>query len=325
MTAEAFCLGSTLIYWDSVILALAALAGLAAAMAFYAGRGGRFGLCLTAPLGLILALLLSRSLYWYCHQEQFAGLASALGSFRGGGYCLIGVTAGFTLAALLTRLTGLEKDLGFLLDCLAPGLALGLALVRLSALFNNSCRGKVLITEARLMRLPFAWPTLTASGAGEYRFAAFFAEALFFALCCLALGLLFFRLYGREGRGGGRVFLVYLLLYSGAEMVIDSVRYDASFFHINGFVSVAQILSAFCVLGVLIAWTRRAVRAGRPRRRIWIAWGLWLLGLAGGGVFEYLVQRHGDWQLRCYAGMSLCVALLLGAVLSLMPRRQGVR
>ena len=87
----------------------------------------------------------------------------------------------------------------------------------------------------------------------------------------------------------------------------------------------AQILGAVCVLGVLIAWTRRAVRDGRGRKSLWAAWALWFLGLAGGGVLEYLVQRHGDWQLGCYGGMSLCVALMLAAVLSLFPRHQPAR
>jgi len=41
---------------------------------------------------------------------------------------------------------------------------------------------------------------------------------------------------------------------------------------------------------------------------------LWLVALGCGGFTEYLVQRHGDWYLRCYGAMALCCIILIAVV-----------
>ncbi len=329
MSSAALCLGTRIIYWDSILIALAALVCLFTLYAAYAPNGKRPAvLLLYAPLALALSFGVSRLMYWYCHQEQFSGLASAFAQPSTGSYCLAGIVIGFALAALLLGLVRLE-DCGLLLDSSAPALAIGLSVLRLSSLFNNSCRGKSLITEARFQRLPFSFPSVTASGAAEYRFASFFAEALAFLLAFLLLLWLHGRFYARraprKSRGlmpvvRGDLFLFFLLFYSAAEMVVDSTRYDATFFHFNAFISVAQMLSAAAILAVLIVFSVRSVRRSGVRVCHAVSWLLWLLGLGGVGVCEYLVQRHGDWALTCYALMSLACVVMVAAV-SLLRRR----
>lgn len=336
MTSAAFCLGSRILYWDSILIALAALCCLLALYAAYMANGGRApALLVFSPLALLLSGLIARTMYWYCHQEQFSGLLSAFSGRAFGGYCLSGVVFGFVLAALLLRLTRLEPDTGLLLDSCAPALALGLTVLRLSSLFNGSCRGKAFITDPRFQRLPFAVPSLSASGTAEYRFAAFFAEGLLFLLAFLLLLRLHLRFYGKRARGArrrlmpvvrGDLFLFFLLFYGAAELVIDSTRYDAAYFHFNAFISVAQILSGAALLGVLIAFSVRSVRRSGLRLHHWLCWLLWLAGLAVAGVCEYLVQRHGDWQLLCYSLMSLGSLAMIAAAALLrrrLPRRRG--
>lgn len=329
MSSAALCLGTRIIYWDSILISLAALVCLFVLYAAYAPNGRHPAvLLLYSPLALALAFAVSRLMYWYCHQEQFSGLLSAFAMASNGSYCLAGIVIGFALAALLLGLIRLE-DSGLLLDSCAPALALGLTVLRLSSLFNNSCRGKALITEARFQRLPFAFPSVTASGAAEYRFAAFFAEALAFLLAFLLLLWLHSRFYGKHTRRRSRslmpavrgdLFLFFLLFYSAAELVVDSTRNDATFFHFNAFVSVAQMLGAVAILAVLIVFSVRSVR--RSGVRIWhvLCWLLWLLGLGGVAACEYLVQRHGDWQLKCYALMSLACLVMVAAA-SMLRRR----
>ncbi len=307
MREVAFCFGRVTLYWDTLLIALACAAGFLALWGAYGANGGKKRAFWTlVPLGLVLSLAVARTIFWYCHSEQFSSLAAALVPGSSGGFCLSGVVIGFVLAALLLRLAGLEKDTALLLDCASPALALCLALVRLSSLFSGGCRGKVPITDPRFCRLPFA---AAAPGGGEYRFASFFVGALLFLVLFAVLTLLFVRRWGRRGD----VFLAFLVLCSAVELVIDSTRNDASYFTFNAFISVAQILGAAAMLGVLVVFSRRSIRSGGPKLHRVLCWVAWFLGAAIAGVSEYLVQRHGNWQLGCYTLMSLGALILVFA------------
>ena len=307
MREVAFCFGRVTLYWDTLLIALACAAGFLALWGTYGANGGKKrAFWLLVPLGLVLSLAVARTIFWYCHSEQFSSLAAALVPGSSGGFCLSGVVIGFVLAALLLRLAGLEKDTALLLDCASPALALCLALVRLSSLFSGGCRGKVPITDPRFCRLPFA---AAAPGGGEYRFASFFVGALLFLMLFAVLTLLFVRRWGRRGD----VFLAFLVLYSAVELVIDSTRNDASYFTFNAFISVAQILGAAAMLGVLVVFSRRSIRSGGPKLHRVLCWVAWFLGAAIAGVSEYLVQRHGNWQLGCYTLMTIGALILVFA------------
>ena len=307
MREVAFCFGRVTLYWDTLLIALACAAGFLALWGAYGANGGKKRAFWTlVPLGLVLSLAVARTIFWYCHSEQFSSLAAALVPGSSGGFCLSGVVIGFVLAALLLRLAGLEKDTALLLDCASPALALCLALVRLSSLFSGGCRGKVPITDPRFCRLPFA---AAAPGGGEYRFASFFVGALLFLVLFAVLTLLFVRRWGRRGD----VFLAFLVLCSAVELVIDSTRNDASYFTFNAFISVAQILGAAAMLGVLVVFSRRSIRSGGPKLHRVLCWVAWFLGAAIAGVSEYLVQRHGNWQLGCYTLMTIGALILVFA------------
>jgi len=305
MREVAFCFGRTMLYWDTVLVVLAAVACFLAIWAAYGANGGRrAAFAVFVPLGAALALAVSRLMFWYCHSEQFALLAAAFVPGASGSFCLSGVVIGFVLAALALRLLRLERDTALLLDCVSPGLALGLALLRLSSLFNATCRGKVPITDPRFCRLPFA---AAAPGTAEYRFAAFFVGALLFLLVFAVVTLLFLRRWGKRGD----VFLAFAVLYSAVELVVDSTRHDASYFTFNAFISVAQILGAAAMLGVLVVFSHRAIRSRGPKLHRALCWIAWFLGAGIAGVSEYLVQRHGNWQLGCYTLMSLGALILV--------------
>ena len=147
----------------------------------------------------------------------------------------------------------------------------------------------------------------------EYRFASFFVE--FLLLLLLALFLLRFYLRHRRdpmkhGPAQGNVALVFLLFFSAIELVLDSTRYDSSFLRSNGFVSLTQLVSAACILGVLIYYSWRSVRANGLRPVHLLLWLLWLVSLGATGYLEYLVQRHGNWYLLCYSLMSVSCLLM---------------
>ena len=114
----------------------------------------------------------------------------------------------------------------------------------------------------------------------------------------------------KSGSREGNVARMFLLYYSAGELVLDSTRYDSSFVPFNGFISIVQMIAAFSILAVLVYYSIHSVRANGLRFSHWLRWVGWLVTLAGVGVSEYLVQRHGDWFLPCYAVMALCCLLM---------------
>ena len=91
MNAIALCIGSTVIYWGSLVIALGLLAALLMTLYLQRAVGGR-----SAPglLFMILLLLFSvplcRALHWYCHIEQYASFRAAMTDFDSGSYVLSG-------------------------------------------------------------------------------------------------------------------------------------------------------------------------------------------------------------------------------------------
>ena len=200
MRSAALVFGRTILYWDTILLILAALVCILAFRAAYRANGGRAAVLLAlVPLGAALGFVLARWLYYVCHAEHFGSFAVALSDSSASSLCLFGAVLGFTLAALVLRALRLVPDAALLLDCAAPALALGLALGRLTARFNGSCLGKVILSDPRFFRLPFAVPVPTADGGTDYRFAAFFAGALFLFLAFLLLLVRYGRLYPSRG------------------------------------------------------------------------------------------------------------------------------
>ena len=315
MNQIAVCIGNTFIYWSSVIIFLGIAACFALSYALYTSHGGRgSALWLLLPLALLFSVLLSRLIHWYCHMEQYAGFWRAMTDYSQGDYCLHGAILGTMLAALLVKKLGFTQNLARLFDCLAPGAALCIAFIRLSALFNSSCRSKIVVTNPLFQRLPIASGIATASGGTEYRFATFFVEFLVMLLVFWILLRFFFRRrrypmkndYPRDGNVG----LMFLLYYNAVELVLDSTRYDSSFLPINGFVSITQILCAVFIVGIFVFYSIRSVKANGRRTYHWFMWVGFFLTVAGTGIMEYLVQRHGNWYLFCYGSMSVIVLLM---------------
>lgn len=300
----------TVIFYNGIVTALAIAVCFCIAMALYTSLGEKgAALWLLLPIAVFLSVLLSRFIHWYCHAEQYTGFFAAMTDYSSGGYCLPGAVIGTILAALLVRVLRPGTELRRLLDCVAPGAALGIALLRLGSLFNSSCRSKIVITDPRFQRLPLGSGIISASGEVEYRFATFFAEFLvMLVVFALVLGF-FLRRRTVPMKAGmpreGNAALLFLTYFSACELLLDSTRYDSSFMHFNGFVSIVQMISAASILLVLVVYSVRSVRAERLKGRHFALWGMYLAGLGGTGVLEYLVQRHGGWYLKCYAGMAV--------------------
>ena len=322
MDKIAFYSGSTAIYWNSVILTLAAATAICFFLAFYLGKSGNGAAGFAVvPVSMVLSLVFARFFHWYCQSDSYTGFTAAMTNYAEGGYALMGVFLGCVLAAALTRVICLHRNLPEMLDAMSMAACAGMAVGRLSALFNASDRGQVLES---FRSLPIASPVNNAvSGAVEYRLATFALQSM--VALALFIGLAVFYNKGQK-RGklrDGDTCLLFLLLYGASQVVLDSTRYDSLFFRSNGFVSVVQVLGAVALALAVILFSRRMVKARGLRAWQIFLWLLIGIAIGGAGYMEYYVQRRGNEALFAYSVMSGC--LLFVILLTLLIRFLAVR
>ena len=322
MDKIAFYSGSTAIYWNSVILTLAAATAICFFLAFYLGKSGNGAAGFAVvPVSIVLSLVFARFFHWYCQSDSYSGFSDAMTNYAEGGYALMGVFLGCALAAVLTRILCLHRNLPEMLDAMSMAACAGMVVGRLSALFNASDRGQVLVN---FRSLPIASPVNNAvSGAVEYRLATFALQSM--VALALFIGLAVFYNKGQK-RGklrDGDTCLLFLLFYGASQVVLDSTRYDSVFFRSNGFVSVVQVLGALALVLAVILFSRRMVKARGFRAWQIFLWLLIGIAIGGAGYMEYYVQRRGNEALFAYSVMSGC--LLFVILLTLLIRFLAVR
>ena len=314
MSPVAIYSGSTVIYWSAMVICLAVAAWFCLSHSLYTANGGKAAaMWVFLPIAIALSVFFSRFIHWYCHTMQYSGLLSAVTDYSSGGYCLPGVMLGVCLAAFIVTKLRFAESAAEMYDALAPGAALGFALIRLSALFNSSCRAKIVIENPKLQKLPIGSGISTVTGGVEYRFATFFVGFILLSILCIVLVIF----YHRSRRGGmtsglrhGHTAMMFLLFYSAMEFVLDSTRYDSSFLRSNGFVSLMQILCAVFFVFVLVYYSINSVKEKGLRPWHFVLWVLFLAAAGVTGYFEYLVQRHGDWYIKCYSVMTLSTLVM---------------
>ena len=312
MDTIAFIYGETFLYWSSIILTLAVAASVCAFLFLYLReKYNGLSAALLVPVSMVLSLVLSRAIHWYCMANAYDGLKGALTNFTGGGYALMGVFAGCALAALLLRLLRIVKNLPFTFDCMALAGGVGITVGRLACFFTASDRGPVMES---IRSLPIVWPVVNAvTGVVEWRFATFLIQAIVTGI--ITLVLLVFHLYGQKGKNprvrDGDTACLWLCSYGASQVVLDSTRYDSLFMRSNGFISIVQILGAAALILTFVFFSVRMVRARGFR---WWYIPVWLVyaGCAGGaGYMEYWVQRHGDQAVFSYSVMTGCLVVMV--------------
>ncbi len=322
MDKLAYIGGNFSIYWNSVILTLAAATAVGFFLCFYLHKTGNAVAGFAAvPIAILLSVVFARFFHWYCRDDSYASFLAAMTDYSSGGYALMGVFLGCFLTALILRLCKLHNSLPGMMDCMSIAGAAGIAVGRLASFFNASDRGAVL---ASLKSLPFAWPvTNTVSGQLEYRLATFVIQAM--VAGAIFVGLVFFYFYGvdRRDRKDGDVTLMFALCYGVSQVVLDSTRYDSLFFRSNGFVSIVMVLGAVAMAVVIIIFSIRLVKAGGFKWRYIPVFWLPLAALIGvAGFMEYYVQRHGSEAVFAYTVMSGC--LLAVVIITLLIRIQAL-
>ena len=331
MNPIALYLGDTVIYWNGIMVALAVASGFFLGYSIYTAHSGRgAALWIMLPVTLALSLIISRILHCCCYPSLYDGVMTALTDFSSGGYCLQGLIAGSVLGAYIVHRTGLSGSAGEILDALSPGIAVTCGLIRLSAVFNTSCRGKISISNNAFQKLPFASPLTDASGKQDYRLATFFIEFIAFMVIAIVMLFLYYRLHSRRMkepcRRDGNVARIFLLLFGLVEIICDSTRYDAPHLKFSsgnaigrlltkasGFIGLGMLIGAVIVLCVFIYYSRMSCAANGRSGKHWVLWILYFISLAGTGASEYLFQRFG-W-VWLYGTMGACLVLMGTTVL----------
>ena len=310
MERIAFIIGDTFLYWNTIVLTLAAAVSVCFFLAFYLNKCGNAVAGFAAvPLSMVLSLICARFVHWYSRADSYADFTTAMTDYTSGGFALMGVFFGCALAALLLRLVFFHRNTLEMLDCMSLAGCTGIAVGRLASFFNSADRGQII---EGVESLPWVYPVTNAvSGAVEYRLATFVLQALV-ALVLLAVLSVFYLRGNSKGRlKDGDTCLIFFLCYGASQVVLDSTRYDSLFFRSNGFVSIVQVFSAI-MLGVVIAvFSIRMVKARGHKFwqiPIWVV----MAGCIGcAGFMEYYVQRHGNEAAFAYSVMSGCLAVVI--------------
>lgn len=325
MDQIALIIGGVNIYWSTAIIALAAGAGVLFFWCFYLWNGEDYlGAFLTAPVSVVLGVVLARLVHWYCRTDSYVSLRSAMTDYSYGGFALAGAFAGCLLAALLLRLTRLVKNLPALLDSMSLGGCGAIALGRLSGFCNSLDRGQLLTPGQGGFWAATA--VNTATGAVEYRLATFLLQAMAAGVLFIGLSSLFLWKKKKLTLRDGDITLLFLLYYSASQVVLDSTRYDAIYFRSNGFVSVVQILCACAIVMTIAVFSVRYWKAGGWRPGCAALWLACAALIGGAGYMEYYVQRHGNQAVFAYSVMSGCLTgvLVLTTALWAVTRRREV-
>lgn len=310
MDKIAFIAGENFIYWNSILLALAAATAILIFLAFYIGSSGKAAAAaIVVPLAVAASMFLSRLVHWYCRTDTYESLQAALTDFSSGGYALMGAFFGCALAASLLRLVRIVKNLPQMLDAMALGGAAGIAVGRLACFYNTADRGMII---PGVFDLPWVYPTANAvTGELEYRLATFALQAIVAGALFVALGLFYIVGKLRKKTPDGDTCLLFLLMYGASQVVLDSTRYDSLYLRSNGFISIVQILGAVAIVLAVAVFSVRAVRRRGFHWGYALLWALILACMGGAGYMEYYVQRHGDEFRFAYSVMSGCLAAIV--------------
>ena len=91
MNSIAVISGDLVLYWNGIVLALGLAAGLCLSLALYP-RYNRHSAAVWVffPFAVLLGLILSRLIYWYCHIEQLGSFCECLAAPNTGSYFMHG-------------------------------------------------------------------------------------------------------------------------------------------------------------------------------------------------------------------------------------------
>lgn len=330
MEAIAIYYENTIIYWNSIIIVAGIIVGFFIGLAFYAKNNKLYFPCFVyLALTTIFSVFLSKIMHWYCHIEQYTSFKNALNNLSGPGYLLPGVLISIWITAFLLSPILNNKSRFSILDPFAPAFAFIFAIIKFSDIFSDTCLGKVVVTNPNFKRLPFAKAVIDSSGNIEYRFATFFVTFLLLLIVTVILVKFYSYNYNNNFKENvsrlGHPFRMFLVLYGGVEVVMDSTRYDASHLYFPGealaslnkgagFMGLSQFFGAIFLIYAFIYYLVASIKANGKTKKHILPWIFFVFGLIFGAGAEYLVQRFSGMYLTWYTLQSVGVIMMITSI-----------
>ena len=313
-----------IIYWPTILIFCGTLAGFIFSLSLYLTKNKYcYGFCIYMPVAVLLSVVFSRLLHWYCYREQYEGLGAAMKDYSSGGYLIQGVIFAVWLSAFLLAPLAEDGSSKSILDPMSVGLAFIIGVIKYSDIYSDLNRGKIFVGIEGLQHLPFA----IATEDGDYRLATFCLSAIAMLFVFAVLIWFFFfdmKLCEKAGIArGGNVFRMFLVLYGAVEIVLDSMRYDQAHFYFpgealavlnkgTGFMGLGQLVGALFCLGIFIYYFIVSVKKNTFDKKNVVLLVIFVLGLALGGTMEYLVQRYfGKYKLWYVCQMTGVLAMVV--------------
>jgi len=286
----------------------AALALAALALLLRRGKWKRGTAPLTGVMALGLGFLVSRLFFGTMEGAMGEILPPwAMLRFNTGGYSMMGALLGACMGGILAaRLTG--QSAKKMLDLLAPCLMLFIACERLGEGYIEGYGVSRTLTD------PLLQGTFLAV---EREYGWCLATYLMEAFVGLVLAVILLRDIHQKRRAGD-VFLLFLLLFGGTQVLLESLRYDGHM-TVKAFVRLEMIMAMMLLSGGLIVL---AVRQWKKRRGLALAALLSIPAAAGLGVeIEFMIDHSQISHYLLY--LAFLMLLAVPVCLGLRLRREG--
>ncbi|HNX81661.1 MAG TPA: prolipoprotein diacylglyceryl transferase [Candidatus Omnitrophota bacterium] len=236
-------IGPFTIYSYGLMVALAFLAGVTMAQFLAKKRGLNtdfiYNLCF---LGLLTGIIGARILYVIEHFDLFRAHFLEIIMLQHGGLSWFGgLSVGFISA--LVYIKHKKQALGPILDCLAPALALAHAIGRIGCFLNGCCFGKE--SSYGILFPGHAKPLIPTQ---------LYSAGILLIVCGILLYL------QSKPHRPGRIFCIYVLLYSAKRFCIEFWRGDNYPFFMG--LTLFQTMSLVFFIGAVI-WFWRDMYAAR--------------------------------------------------------------
>ena len=202
--------------------------------------------------GVPLGLIFGRVFYCLFAASEYNSIWQMV-QLSVGGYGLFGAMFGVFLAAVLTKKMFGVQGWGELLDCLAIGGALAVAVGRFASYFSGVEIG---------YEVPFDVLTIYIPEDDLHVLAVYWLDGIYEAVVWL-ICLFFYRYVRRKGekeRSGGLTALLMLALHGTNAVIMESMRSDALKLGANDFIKVSQILGITCCVAVTVTFLALTVK-----------------------------------------------------------------
>lgn len=325
-----FSIGSLTVFKSALVIAFGIIIASAVSIKIYERRAGEAeSMLVFLPIAYFLSVLFARLLHWYFTEFAYDSFWQALTDFSVGGFAMAGLIIGVWLAAFIVYRLGFCESRGLLLDCLAPGLCIVVAFIRLGCFWTGSCIGNRNINSEIFQWSPLTIPLTDNAGNTDYRLRVYFMEAVLMILLLVVVIILLKKLVNvrmyRPCSQDGNVARIFLILFAVIEVVIDSLRNDSilmrfRFLHqmnpYSSFISLAQIFSLILLICVFTYYLSKSIRIyGFDTGHLGAILLFLLCGVLMGGTGEFCIQRFGSIKFLLTVKTWGYISMLSGAFL----------